>query len=69
MGALSWAPSVTPGVPLRGCQESTRESPARWLSPAEFPAPSQGMREADAIFQTIQQLTLKLTKLKVSRDV
>ncbi|XP_070807251.1 rho guanine nucleotide exchange factor 11 isoform X1 [Pituophis catenifer annectens] len=57
VGALSWAPSVTPGVPLPGCQESTRETPAR--------APSQqGMREADAIFQTIQQLTLKLTKLK-----
>ncbi|XP_058016815.1 rho guanine nucleotide exchange factor 11 isoform X2 [Ahaetulla prasina] len=64
VGALSWAPSLPPTVSLPGCQESTGETPARWLSPAEFSAPSQGMREADAIFRTIEQLTLKLTKLK-----
>ncbi|KAG8147048.1 hypothetical protein E2320_014109 [Naja naja] len=60
VGALSRAPPLPPAVPLPSCQESSREAPAGWLSPAEF----QGMRDADAIFQTIEQLALKLTKLK-----
>lgn len=56
-------------VPLPGCQESPRETPARGLSVAEFPASSQGLQDVEAIFRTIEQLTRKLSKLKVSRDV
>ncbi|XP_026541705.1 rho guanine nucleotide exchange factor 11 isoform X1 [Notechis scutatus] len=59
-GALSRAPPLPPAAPLPSCQESTRETPAGWLSPAEF----QGTQDTEAIFRTIEQLTLKLTKLK-----
>ncbi|XP_032089741.1 rho guanine nucleotide exchange factor 11 isoform X1 [Thamnophis elegans] len=58
-GAFSRAPSLP-----AGCQERPRETLARWPSPAELPAPSQGTWEAEAVFRTIEQLTLKLTKLK-----
>ncbi|XP_029142309.1 rho guanine nucleotide exchange factor 11 [Protobothrops mucrosquamatus] len=62
--ALSRAPSLPTAVPLPGCQESTRETLARGLSMAEFPASSQGMQDVEAIFRTIEQLTRKLCKLK-----
>ncbi|KAL7977962.1 hypothetical protein Chor_004949 [Crotalus horridus] len=61
---LSRAPSLPTVVPLPGCQENTRETPARGQSMAEFPASSQGMQDVDAIFRTIEQLTRKLSKLK-----
>ncbi|XP_025029061.1 rho guanine nucleotide exchange factor 11 isoform X2 [Python bivittatus] len=66
---LRRAPSSPPAMPLPGCQESsTRETPAGWLSrlpsAAELPRSSQGIQDLDVIFQTIDQLMLKLTKLK-----
>ncbi|XP_063173045.1 rho guanine nucleotide exchange factor 11 [Candoia aspera] len=67
-GPLSWVPSSPPAVPLPGCQESTGGAPPCWRSTlpstAEFPPSGQGTQDLDVIFRTIDQLTLKLTKLK-----
>ncbi|XP_008120242.2 rho guanine nucleotide exchange factor 11 isoform X2 [Anolis carolinensis] len=65
------AKSLPPAGPSTGSQGPSKESLASWLGAPEGPPlppdlspSSQAIRDVDVIFRTIEQLTLKLTRLK-----
>uniref|UniRef100_A0A803TMC4 Rho guanine nucleotide exchange factor 11 n=1 Tax=Anolis carolinensis TaxID=28377 RepID=A0A803TMC4_ANOCA len=69
------AKSLPPAGPSTGSQGPSKESLASWLGAPEGPPlppdlspSSQAIRDVDVIFRTIEQLTLKLTRLKVSQE-
>nr|XP_060614222.1 rho guanine nucleotide exchange factor 11 isoform X2 [Anolis sagrei ordinatus] len=63
--------SLSPAGPSPASQGPSKESLASWLGapegpplPSDLSPSSQAIQDVDAIFRTIEQLTLKLTRLK-----
>uniref|UniRef100_A0A8B9PUY1 Rho guanine nucleotide exchange factor 11 n=1 Tax=Apteryx owenii TaxID=8824 RepID=A0A8B9PUY1_APTOW len=58
--------AASPGAPQHEGEEPAGPSAAE--GPPEPPAPSGAIHDVDLIFRTIEQLTLKLNRLKVSQE-